>query len=349
MEDRVLLINKRREVVDEFVNAYASENFEVEVAYTGAEALKKLQSTTYKVIVTGSVLPDVEGSKLLAYIRNSAPDTSCIVYTTAMNVGQLAYLKNTLHVFRIFLRPTDYRGEMLTAIQEGIEAFDVTKEEAVLQKESKESEKEHEQRFEDMRQRVLEQNIADDILLRLLDPVISQVSLISGSLPKEQEEKILEVEKEVIKLFFRENNQPAGDLMAIEVKLRHRFFEGMEGKNLFVDVASNVMQFSEDFVKKMYLCLWLIIYRINMLTKAYNTTIFIDFETSTKLTVNVLFEMDPTVWESQGKRKISRVITDLFESMVGRMCEGIRKTVQGEQVVYHLAFDVSTEPVFQVK
>ena len=116
MENRLLLINKRREVIEEFTQAYAGEQFQIDVATSGLEGYKKLQASSYKLVVMGMIYPDVDGNKLLAYIRKSFPQTKCIVYTTKISVGQIAYLTNRMHVFRIFLRPADYKGEMLASI-----------------------------------------------------------------------------------------------------------------------------------------------------------------------------------------------------------------------------------------
>ena len=138
MEDKLFLINKRPDVADEFVKAYEHEEFQIDIAMNGVEAVRKLQTSEYKLVVVGLIFPDIDGEKLLGYINKTAPETVCIVYATRISVAQIAYLTNRLHVFRIFLRPVEYRLEMLEAIQEGFEEYDLKKRMFEIAEEEKE-------------------------------------------------------------------------------------------------------------------------------------------------------------------------------------------------------------------
>ena len=349
MENRLLLINKRREVIEEFTQAYAGEQFQIDVATSGLEGYKKLQASSYKLVVMGMIYPDVDGNKLLAYIRKSFPQTKCIVYTTKISVGQIAYLTNRMHVFRIFLRPADYKGEMLSSIQEAFGQYDIAEANKERRKEEQEDVDRHKQRYQEMKQRELKQEEADTLLLRIFDPILRYVSEQEDGLSEVEREQILEMEQDVIERYLKENRQPVNGLPTVEVKLRHYFFEGMPDRSLRLHTDSTVVQLADSFVERMYICIWILIYRVTLLTKCFDAYVDIEFETSTRLNVRVSFQLPAGVWDAEESMPISRKITRVHESIVKNMCEKFRRSVDDIQVSYYLGFDAGKDPVFEVQ
>lgn len=59
------------------------ENYEVEVARTGKEALQKLKSTNYNLVITDLMLPFIMGMELLSYIKSVDADLPVIVLSAA--------------------------------------------------------------------------------------------------------------------------------------------------------------------------------------------------------------------------------------------------------------------------
>ncbi|MBE5905315.1 MAG: response regulator [Lachnospiraceae bacterium] len=347
MENRLLLINKREEVVTEFLRCFEHEEFVIDVARSGVEGFERLRETDYKVVVTGTVFRDIDGEKLLNYIAKNKPETVCIVYTTKLSVAQVAYLTNRLHVFRVYLRPGDYRGEMLTGIQEAFELYDVREAEREIEKEERKNLEMQQERFNDMRQKVMQREEADTLLLRIFEPILNRIVESGDDLDEVERAQLLTVEKQIIAQYMKENQQPVGGLGTIEVKLRHQFFEGFENRRLSVRTGSMVIQLNQSFVDSVYMCIWLLIRRITMLTKSFQTEVDIDFETSTKVNVDVHFRLPDGVWQEEENRALSKKITTVHEQVVKDLCSDfVRKPVE-DGLVYHLLLDSQREVIFE--
>lgn len=349
MENRLLLINKRPEVVQEFLRSFQTEDFIIDVATSGVEGFERLRDTDYKVVVTGTVFRDIDGEKLLGYIAKNKPETVCIVYTTKLSLAQVAFLTNRLHVFKVYLRPGDYRGKMLTGIQEAFELYDVRQAEKEIEDEEREKLQMQQERYDDMRQRVMERKDADMLLLRIFEPILNKIVESGDDLPAEERAQLLTIEKQIIAQYMQENQMPVGGLGTIEVKLKHHFFEGFPNRKLQVQTGSMVIQLNDSFVDMVYMCIWLLIRRITMLTKAFETKVMIDFETSTKVDVDVNFKLPDGVWQEEENRAISKKITAVHEQVVRDLCRDfIRKSGETE-VNYHLLLDAQAEVLFDDK
>lgn len=348
MEDRLLLINKRPEVIEEFTRAYAGEKFQIDVASSGLEGYQKLQKTSYKLVVMGMLYPDVDGNKLLAYIRKSVPMTRCIIYTTRISVGQIAYLTNRMHVFRIFLRPADYKGEMKEAIQRGFEEYDIEEMDSKHRQEEEQDVNLHLQRYQELRQQELKQEEADSMLLRIFDPVLKYVTEQEDGLTQFERDQILEMEQDVIERYLKENRLPMNGLPTIEVKLRHSFFEGMVDRTLRVHNDSTVVQLSDVFVERMYICIWVLVHRITLLTKFFDAYVDIKFETSSRVNVKVSFQLPPGVWEAEEALPVARKITCIHEAIVKNLSERFLRELDDVQITYLLGFETEKENIFEV-
>ncbi len=347
MEDRVLLINKRQNVVDEFIKAYEGESFRIDVAMSGVEGYQRLQEHAYKVVIVGMVFPDIDGEKLLAYIRKTAPETICIVYTTKLSVAQVAYLTNRMHVFKIFLRPGDYRGEILEAIEEGIENYDLKVQEGLEEEEEWKEFNLQKERYEERKKRVMDHRVADKRVFQVFDMIMKEISALNDDLEIEEREQLLKIEQEIMAQYIKENQLPVGGLMTIESKLRHQFFEGNDERKLRVHTGSTVIQLEDTFVESMYMCIWVLVYRMLLLTKQFDCYVDIDFATSSKVTLSVAFQLPAGVWQEQEKRAISRRITAVLESMIKELCAGYRREVSDIQIKYVLDLDAQNKIAFK--
>jgi DNA-binding response OmpR family regulator len=65
------------------------ENFEVELARDGVEALEKIRSRNYDVIFLDLMMPRVDGVGVLRYLKSNLPETlrTVIIMTAFNNVG----------------------------------------------------------------------------------------------------------------------------------------------------------------------------------------------------------------------------------------------------------------------
>ncbi|MCR4955759.1 MAG: response regulator [Lachnospiraceae bacterium] len=348
MDNRLLFINKREEVISEFLEAYRSEDFQIEVARSGVEAVRKLQVGQYKLVITGLVFPDIDGDKLLHYIKKHAPETKCIVYTTKMNVGQLAFLYNRMQVFRIYLRPGDYKGNMLQGIQEAFEEYDVEKRYVEIHQEEEQSYREQTERYEEIREKVMTEQECDELLTHIITPVLKQVTMLGNALSDDEKQEVLDMEEEILQTYHKESKLPVGGITTIEVKLRHSFFEGTSERGLQIHLPSTVIQLSDAFVDSIYMSIWILVYRMTLLTSSFDCHVTISFETSSRIKVEVKFQLLPGIWEEAQKKVQERRITAVCECMVRSAASGFKREKNELMIGYLLAFDAGRELPFKV-
>ena len=118
MENRILFVNKRAKLIEEFLVAMEGTDFVIKTALNGFDAVQLLKEQEYKVVITGLIMEKFDGNQLISYINQEYPSTACVVLTTKMNVGQLAFLVNQLDVYRIYLRPVDLKGQFLEMLKD---------------------------------------------------------------------------------------------------------------------------------------------------------------------------------------------------------------------------------------
>ena len=95
------------------------------------------------------------------------------------------------------------------------------------------------------------------------------------------------------------------------------------------------------------MCIWVLIHRMTMLTKQFDAYVDVDFETSSKISLNVSFQLPPGVWEEQKRRAISKKITYVYESVVKEICGNMYREVEDIRVSYKLHLDAGRQTEFE--
>lgn len=127
MGKKLLFINKYPELVEEFSAAMQGRDVEIDIATNGIEAAACLKKNTYQVAVTGLSLDGYNGEQIVTYLNKNFPDTICILYTTTISPAQLYFFFNERNVFRVFLRPVDFKKEFYTALEDAFEHYELRK------------------------------------------------------------------------------------------------------------------------------------------------------------------------------------------------------------------------------
>lgn len=125
MARTLLFVNKRREIIQEFLDAMRDRDIVIETAENGVEAATLLKKKEYQVVVTGVTLDGYNGEQIISYINRAHPNTVCIIYTTTISAAQLHFFINKRDVFRVFLRPVNFRMEFFSALDEAFEYYEV--------------------------------------------------------------------------------------------------------------------------------------------------------------------------------------------------------------------------------
>ncbi len=125
MARKLLFANKHRDVIESFLRAMSDKDLEIDVTENGIEAMEMIEKNKYQVVVTGMLIDGHNGEQLVSYINSEHPEIVCIVYATTISAPQLHFFINKRDVFRVFLRPVDFRAEFSEALEEAFEYYDV--------------------------------------------------------------------------------------------------------------------------------------------------------------------------------------------------------------------------------
>ncbi|MCL4436167.1 MAG: response regulator [Thaumarchaeota archaeon] len=78
---RILIIDDDEDILNMWTAILMSKGFEVDTAKTGRDAIEKLKVETYNISIIDIVLPDMQGTQILAHMQKSAPETRRIMLT----------------------------------------------------------------------------------------------------------------------------------------------------------------------------------------------------------------------------------------------------------------------------
>ena len=159
----LLFISKYPEIIHEFTDAMKDRDIEIETAINGIEAAAKIKKKNYDIVITGLSLEGYNGEQIITYLNKTAPSTVCIIYTTTISSAQLHFFINERNVFRVFLRPVDFRGAFWEALEEAYEyhAEQVKNEEDTGARRQEQEKQEREIEIMDQRMRSQRQAISN--------------------------------------------------------------------------------------------------------------------------------------------------------------------------------------------
>ncbi len=119
MNERVLIVDDDSEILKSF-RRHLYRDFDLETAMNGTEALMMLKDRAYCVVVSDYMMPQMNGIRFLAQVKENAPNTVRIMLTGYANVFNAIEAVNEGHVFRFLTKPCSPEA-LAKAIQAGIE------------------------------------------------------------------------------------------------------------------------------------------------------------------------------------------------------------------------------------
>jgi len=133
--EAILVIDDDRGNCDLLADILSREGFEVTTAHNGAEAIRLLDEYCFDVVLTDLRMPEVDGIKVLEYLKQSSPCTPGIVFTgygsiesavEAMKAGAFDYITKPFHM-----------DEMKIVIKKALEYQKLQKENIILKRQLK--------------------------------------------------------------------------------------------------------------------------------------------------------------------------------------------------------------------
>src|SRR5215207_1180074 len=79
--ERILVVDDEPAVLDACARALSRRRFEVQTAAGGAEAISRLGSEPFDLLLTDIKMPDIDGLELVRVARELDPDLPCVVLT----------------------------------------------------------------------------------------------------------------------------------------------------------------------------------------------------------------------------------------------------------------------------
>ncbi|HEX9874065.1 MAG TPA: response regulator [Deferrimonas sp.] len=124
MSDAILLVDDEANVLKALQRALIDEDWEVQTASSGDEALALLKEARFKVIVSDERMPGMTGSEFLSLASLRAPETVRIMLTGHASLDGAMRAVNGGEIYRFLIKPWN-DVELRMAIRSGIERYDL--------------------------------------------------------------------------------------------------------------------------------------------------------------------------------------------------------------------------------
>lgn len=277
MKNNVLFINRNQMEIQEFLNAMQDYDFEIDTADSGLEAAILLRKKNYKVVITGMNLSTYDGMKLLAYLNGYSPYTACIVYTTTINLAQLRVLVNERDIFRIFLKPVNYRGDFYHAIQDGFAYYDMRQAE------------QEEQKVLELKQKSIE-NIAKQESTatgewewKQMGQFMSRIlpwSVKNFQIPlNEEEQKVFHTfEQKILDYYLGGDYAVCDNIETVCRRIQEEFETDGIMQQIIIDINQRPVNPKTGFYEQLHFILWLLLTQVAIISPDYVITITMNFE-----------------------------------------------------------------------
>ncbi|MEN6444682.1 MAG: response regulator [Candidatus Cloacimonas sp.] len=83
---RILVVDDSRSVVDDLAKSLNTNGFIADIAFSGTEALHKIESAEYNLVICGIEMPEINGLDFLAKVRNDYdPDLDVILTSNVLD------------------------------------------------------------------------------------------------------------------------------------------------------------------------------------------------------------------------------------------------------------------------
>ena len=108
--EKVLIVDDEPIIRDILSKVVSSEGYSWDIASNGQEAIDRLQSSDYQIVLTDVRMPSVDGLQLLKYVTASYPAVAVIMITAmndarsaveAMSIGAYDYVTKPFNIFEL--------------------------------------------------------------------------------------------------------------------------------------------------------------------------------------------------------------------------------------------------------
>lgn len=106
MSARILIVDDEDIVVRSCLRILADSGYEIDVARSGAEALKMIDESAYDVLVVDIMMPQIDGLEVLKHAKHARPEAEVIIIT-GLAQSETAARARELGAFSYLPKPFD--------------------------------------------------------------------------------------------------------------------------------------------------------------------------------------------------------------------------------------------------
>ncbi|MFP3155856.1 response regulator [Lachnospiraceae bacterium ZAX-1] len=349
MKNKLLFVNRKQNVIDDFLEVMQSYDFEIDATTSGVDATVLLEKNTYKVVITGMSLSATDGTRLIAYLNKHHPDTICIVYTTRLDLAHLNFLINEREVFRIFIQPANYHGDFYQAIKEGFDYYDLKmvnleEEASIVQKQYK-----YKETLSEVQKLVKRRKEGLDALKSFLLPILKMsVQRYSKNLEEQEQMHIIQYEEEMLGIFLNKEYRSCKTLKDVEDAICEEFEDLKNEGKLYFSTSQCPDKVTGGFYETVHLVIWLLYHRYKLLANnKFEGEVRIRFETPLKAVLTIDITLSEEIIAAHNSMPVSMTLTFIAQSVVKNIVDAYEEQTGLNVVSYKLELLVDTDAPFE--
>lgn len=123
---KILIVDDDADDREQIVRWLATDDYQLEEAVSGEEALEKVRQSDFSVVLLDWKLPQMDGYKVLTQLRKEYPDI-CVIVLTAYGDAEITKKAMNAGAFDFFDKPLKYRL-LLQRIESAVERFKLSRE-----------------------------------------------------------------------------------------------------------------------------------------------------------------------------------------------------------------------------
>ncbi len=136
MKHRILIVDDEPDVIFAFQRTLLHEPYEIHFAFNCEGALKILNRTGMKAVISDQCLPRMEGADLLSIIKVIYPESVRIILSGSASVEEAIKAVNSGEVYRFLVKPWNDM-EIIAALRSAVRKYDAETENRRLLEEVK--------------------------------------------------------------------------------------------------------------------------------------------------------------------------------------------------------------------
>lgn len=124
MNNSILLVDDEANVLSALTRSLLDEPYQISTAQSGEDALRLMENTRFKLVISDERMIGMQGSELLAAVKERYPETLRILLTGHATLEAAMQAVNQGEIYRFFTKPWN-DTELKFAIRSAIERFDL--------------------------------------------------------------------------------------------------------------------------------------------------------------------------------------------------------------------------------